>query len=99
MVIAVLPARHLLVKAGIGGHIDLAAQDGLDALRPGLLIEIYHAEHGAVVRNGRRRHAQLLHPGHVLLNLVGAVQKAVFRMCVQMCKWHSFLSPFSAVRR
>ena len=86
MVIAVVAAGGLLVETGVGGHIDLAAENRLDALRPGRPVEIDDAKHGSVVCDGRRSHAQLLYPGHIFFYLIGPIQKAVFCMGVQMYK-------------
>ena len=82
VIIPVVPSGGLLVETGIGSHVNFTAQDGLDALRPGRPVEINDAEHGPMIRNGRRRHAQLLHLGHIFFYLIGPVQKAVFCMGV-----------------
>ena len=82
MIIAVVAAGGLLVEPGVGSYVDLAAQDGLDPLRPGRPIEVDDAEHGSVVGNSCGSHAQLLHLGHVFFYFIGAVQKAVFCMGV-----------------
>ena len=91
---------ELAVEAGLGGHIDLAAQDGLH--RPvatavlrllARIVELHHAEHVAVVRDGNCGHAG----GLALLDQVRdagqAVQERVLGVQVQVREAHA---PFSA---
>ena len=78
------------------GHIHLAADDRLDPGGLSGLVEINTAVHNAVVGDGHRRLAQLLHPLHQTVNPAGAVQEAVFRMHVQMYKAHIVPSPASS---
>ena len=73
-----------LVKAGAWGHIDFAADDGLDPGFFGGAVKIDHAEHGAVIGDGAGRLAQLLQPFHQTLDPAGAVQETVFGMNVQV---------------
>ena len=89
--VVVQPVNPVLHPAA--GHIHLTADDGLDPGGLGGLVEIDAAIHDAVVGNGHRRLAQLLHPVHQGVNAAGAVQEAVFRMHVQMNKAHSLPSP------
>ena len=91
MMIPLLPAANLLVKARARCDIDLAAEDRLDAVCLCLLIEIDHAVHDAVIRDRRTIHAKLPDTLDILLDLVGAVEQTVLRMHVQMCKCHIFL--------
>ena len=58
------------VEPGPGSHIDLAADDGLDAL--GFRV------HNAMVGDGDGRLAQLFGPGHQAGDPTGPVQQAVF---------------------
>ena len=51
-----------LVEAGPGGHIDLAADDGLDALRLTGLVEVHRPVHDPVVGDGHGVLSQLLDP-------------------------------------
>ncbi len=88
VVISVLPAGQFLVKTGIRRHIYLAAHDGIDARCLRFFIKFDHAIHHPVVCNGCAVHAQFLYSFHIFLNLIGTVQKTVFRMHVQMRKCH-----------
>ena len=76
---AVLPVLH-----APGGHIDLAADDGLDPGRLGGLVEGDGPVHDPVVRDGHRLLAQLLEALHQPFDAAGAVQQAVFTVYVQM---------------
>ena len=71
-----------LIKAGpaLGGHVDLAADDGLDALGQAGPVEVHRAVHHAVVRDGAGALAHLLHDLGQLPDAAGAVQQAVLRM-------------------
>ena len=86
MMIPVFSAAGLTVKPRTRRDINLASQDRTDSLPPAFLIKIHHAVHDAVVGNRRTVHAQLFYPRDIILNLVGAVQEAIFRMCMQMRK-------------
>ena len=88
----VLVEHGVLVEAGAGGRIDLAADDGLDALLFALFVELHAAEHDAVVRDGQRLHAQFLGAGDELVDARSAVQQTVFGMYVKMGVAHSFFS-------
>src|SRR5699024_720759 len=90
MVVTVLSMNRFPVEPGTGGYVDLAADNGFDARRPGRAVKLDHAVHGAVVRDRHAVKPQLLRPGRQLLDLTGAVQKTVFRMNMQMCKCHPF---------
>jgi hypothetical protein len=70
------------------GHIDLTADNGLDACSLGGLIEVDTAVHDAMIRNGNCILADLLQPVHHAANAAGAVKKAVFGMYMQMNKTH-----------
>jgi len=83
--LVVQPRR--LVPAGAGSHVDLAADDRMDAGGLGRFIELDHAVHNAVVGDRQSLHAQFLGPGHQLVDLAGAVQKAVAGMGMQMHKF------------
>ena len=94
VIIPVLAAYRFPVKAGARGHIDLASQDGLNAGLPGSFIKINDSIHHTMVRDSHAVHAKLLCPGCQLLDFTGTIQKAVFRMDVQMGKCHSLFSPY-----
>ena len=63
-----------------GGHIDLAADDGLDACGLGGFIKIDTAVHDTMVGNRNRRLSQFLDPVHDAVDSAGTVQEAVFSM-------------------
>ena len=71
-----------LLKAGAapGGHIDLAADDGLDPRLPAGPVKVDRPVHDAVIGDGYRVLPQLLHPLHQLFDPAGSVQKGKFRM-------------------
>jgi len=71
-------------KAGVGGQVDLAADDRLDAGLLALEIEFNRAEHVAVVGDGQGLHAGLLGLGNQVLNPNGAVQERVLTVQVQV---------------
>ncbi len=87
---------ELAVEAGLGSHIDFAAQDGLHrpvALGiPGLfagVVELHHAEHVPVVGDGHGGHAG----GPALLHEIGnagqAVEERMFGVQVEMGEAHA----------
>ena len=88
MVISVLPSGGLLIKPGVGRHINLAADYGFDPLRLRSPIEINHTIHHAVIRNGGTVHAQFFHPGNIFFYFVGTIQKRIFRVDMKMYKCH-----------
>ena len=82
----------LLVRHVPGGHIDLAADDGLDARGLASLIKGHRAVHDPMVGDGD---GGLPHvPGGLRqpVHPAGAVQQGVFRMHMQMNKSHSCVS-------
>ena len=82
----------LLVRHAPGGHIDLAADDGLDSGGLAGLVEGHRAVHDPMVGDGD---GGLTHvPGGLrqLVHPAGAVQQGVFRMHMQMNKSHSGVS-------
>ena len=91
MVVAVFPAGALPVKTGSRRDINFTAKDRPDALTPAFLVEIHNTVHHAVICDGRAVHAQFLHSGNIIPDLIGSVQKTVFCMCVQMCESHAVL--------
>ena len=68
--------------AAPGGHIDLTADDGLDARRLTGLIEVDHPIHHPVVGDGHRLLPQVLHPLHQFLDAAGPVQQG--KLCMEM---------------
>ena len=71
-----------LLKPGAprGADVDLAADDGLDPRRLAGPVEVDHPVHAAVVGDGHRLLAQVLHPLHQLFDPAGAVQQRKFRV-------------------
>ena len=84
MVVPVALVPDLMVKAGARRHVDLTADDRLDALLQSGLVELDNAVHDAVVRDGGGIHAKLFDTLYVGCDLVGAIQERVLRMGVQM---------------
>ena len=75
-----------LIEARAGGHIDLAADDGADALLFALLVKIDDAVHDAVVGNSDSGLSQRLGTLYQSLDAAGAIEEAVFAVDVQMDK-------------
>ena len=75
-----------LIEAGAGGHIDLAADDGADALLFALLVEIDDTVHDTVIGDGDGGLAQGLGALDQPLDAAGAIEEAVFAVDVQMDK-------------
>ncbi len=73
MIVPVFSPRQLLVKTGIGRHINLTADNRLNPRFPRRLIKINNAVHHAVVRYGSTVHAQLLDTLDIFFYFVGAV--------------------------
>ena len=59
MLVGMLAVGVVPVVAGVGGHVDLGADDRPDSPLLAGLVEFEGAEHGAVVGEGHRRHAVL----------------------------------------
>ena len=85
------------IEAGAGGHIDLTADDGLDACLFCGLIELDTAVHDAVVRDGDGILAALLDAVHKLVDTAGTVQQAVFGMDVEMNEVSPLTVPFGHI--
>ena len=99
-----------LIKAGTGGHIDLTADDGLDACLFCSLVKLHTAVHNAVVGAGNGSLTALFYAVHQLVNAAGTIQQTVFRMNMQVDKVsplfvilarfrHAFTSSASCSRR
>ena len=90
--VIVLCTIHLKILPTIpGSHINLAANNGIYALRLGSLIKINNTEHIAMVSNGQVLHSQLLGPLHQWLYSVCPIQQAILSMNMQMGKWYIIL--------
>ena len=70
------------------GHIDLTADDRLDACCFGSLVKIDAAVHNTVVCDRNGALSQLLDPLHHSVDAAGAVQEAIFGMHMQVSKTH-----------
>jgi len=77
-----------LVPGGVplGIHVDLAADDWLDACGQAFIVKFHGAVHGAVVGHGDGGHSVLHGPGGELVAPYGPVEEAVFSMDVKMNK-------------
>ena len=77
-----------LLKAGaaLGCDVDLAADNGLDALLFAGPVEVDGPVHDAVVGDSHRRLAQLPYPAGQAVDAAEAVQQAVLRMDMEVCK-------------
>ena len=95
VVIRPLAALHTrLIEAGIGGDVDLTADDGLDARLFAGLVKGDCAVQHAVIRNGHGIVTALLHPRGEVGYTARAVQKAVFGVEVKMDEGAHGRSPF-----
>ena len=74
------PVRGLFIKAAVGGHIDLATQNWLDALVSGSLIKVDGPIQDTVICDGQRRELQLVCALDQLIQPAGAIEHRVLRM-------------------
>ena len=79
-------ALAFLCQAGTSCHINLTADDGLDAHFFRRLVKLNGTIHGTMVCDGDAVHAQLFDTLYQFFDFRGTVQKAVFRMDMKMCK-------------
>jgi len=70
------------------GHIGFNPDDGFNTRINRRLEEIDHAEHGAVIGDGHRVHAQFLHALDQLFDIAEAVEQRVFCMNMQVGERH-----------
>ena len=75
-----------LVKAAAGCDIYFAADDGMDSFSFASPIEINGTVHCAVVGDSHRRLTQFFYAFGKITDAARTVQKAVFRMDMQMRK-------------
>ena len=87
-----------LIEPGtaLGGHIDLAADDGLDSLRLTGPVKVDNAVHNAVVGDGAGGLAHGLDNFGQIPDTARAVKEAVLRMDMQMDKGHRVIPPQNA---
>ena len=76
--------RGFFVEAGAAGDVGLAAEDRLDALLVGLLVEFDGAEHVAVVGDRQGGHFVLLGQVDDGIETAGTVKERVLAMGMQM---------------
>ncbi len=84
MVVGLADAGGIPVEAAPRGHVDLAAQDGLQALVPAGVVEGHRPEHVPVVGDGEGLHAlpgRLIHEG---VDLAGPVEEAELGVQVEV---------------
>ena len=91
VVISVITACQFFIKTGVWRHIDLASDDGSDALSLTCLIEINDAVHDAMVRDGSAVHAKLLDSLYIFFDFIGTVQQTVLCVDVEMGECHDCL--------
>ena len=77
-------AAPLGLVVAIGGDVGLAAEDGLDPVLLGLLVEVDRPEQVAVVGHGHALHPQLQGLGEQIVHPDGAVEQAVLGVQMQM---------------
>jgi hypothetical protein len=71
-------------RAGRAERVKLAAEDGLDPGRAGVLVEVDGAEEVPVIGEGERREAQVRGPLDQTLQAGRAVEEAVLRVDVEV---------------
>jgi hypothetical protein len=84
VVVSLGDSGRRLVEAASRGHVDLAAQDGPEALFPAGVVEGHRPEQVAVVGDGQGLHPQAHRLVHQLVNVNGPVEQAVLGMQVEM---------------
>ncbi len=68
-------------------NVDFAADDGLDSLGFGGVIELHRAEEIAVIGHGDGGHFLLRDDVHQLVDFAGAVEQGIVGVVVQMNEW------------
>jgi hypothetical protein len=86
MVVALLALHLAPVTPAAGGHIRLHPDDRLDALLLRLLVKDPRPVHHAMVRQGDGRLLELLRTTDEVSDAIGAVEKGVLGMAVQMAE-------------
>ena len=81
----VLLSARLLEHAA-RSHVGFHPENRLDALVLALHGELHDTKHDAVVADCKRFHAELFSPSNHFGNLVRAVEKAVFRVVMEVAK-------------
>ena len=74
----------LLVMKRAGGHIDLAADNRLDAGLSAGFIESHSSVHDAMIRHGKSGHVQLFRALSNLVDAAGTVEQGILGMDMEM---------------
>jgi len=77
----------LLLEPASRRHINLAANDGFEAVLPGLLIEVYGAIQHAMVGDRQRRKLQVARLLHQPIQPAGAIEQGILGVQVQVDKF------------
>ena len=87
MVIDILAAGGgFFLQARTGRDIHLATDDGFHAFGTRFLVEIHHAMHRAMIRDGERWELQLVRLLHELVQTARAIEQRILGVQVQMDK-------------
>ena len=79
-------AAGFLLQPAARGDINLAADDGFDALFPRRLVEINHPVHGAVVGDGEGGKFQFMGLVHQPVQPAGAIEQGILGVQMEMNK-------------
>ena len=82
--LAVVIGAAVFLEAGGFDEVELAADDGLDALGLGGVVELDRAVEIAVVGKGEGGHAEFHGPVHEPVDAAGAIEEAVVAVDVEM---------------
>ncbi len=74
-------------RVALLGDVDLAADDRMNVLLLGLVVELHCAEQVAVIGHGDGRHLLLGDDVHELADFAGAVEQRVVGMAMKMNEW------------
>ena len=85
----------MVVAVGVGAglvallrNVDFAADDGVDAVSLGGVIELHRAEEVPVIGHGHGRHFLLDHELHQLVDLASAIEQRIVRVAMQVDEGH-----------
>lgn len=82
-------AGRVAGEAGVGGHVDLAAEDRLDPGLPGRPVELDRPRDDPVVGEGEGRHREVHRPPNELPDPAHGVQERVLGVDVEVDKRHA----------
>jgi hypothetical protein len=86
VIIAAAVVTFATIVPAFWRHVDLAAEDWLNAEVVGLFIELEGAVHVAVIRQGNCRHAKLYGSFEHVPNTDGTVEKTILTVHVEVNK-------------